>query len=253
MSHHYLQFDHVHYTYPNGFHALRGISFLLRHGEKVALVGTNGSGKSTLLLHTNGLLLPQEGSINVGGIPINKQTLPLVRQSVGLVFQNPDDQLFMPTLEEDVAFGPRNMHLPPDEVEKRVNQALESVGATEWRKQAGHQLSGGQKRCAAIATVLSMEPNVLVMDEPTSNLDAKARRQLIRLIQGFGHTCLIATHDIPLVFEICTRTMVLHEGRIIADGDTQQVLRNKEVQEKTGIETEQFPPELVLSKKQLGL
>lgn len=246
MSHHYLQFDHVHYTYPNGFHALRGISFLLRHGEKVALMGTNGSGKSTLLLHTNGLLLPQEGSINVGGIPISKQTLPLVRQSVGLVFQNPDDQLFMPTLEEDVAFGPRNMKLPLDEVKRRVNQALESVGATEWRKRAGHQLSGGQKRCGAIATVLSMEPNVLVMDEPTSNLDAKARRQLIRLIQGFGHTCLIATHDIRLAMEVCNRTMVLHEGELIADGETKQVLQTPDVIEKTGMEVEQFPSWLVL-------
>lgn len=246
MSHHYLQFDHVHYTYPNGFHALRGISFLLRHGEKVALMGTNGSGKSTLLLHTNGLLLPQEGSINVGGIPISKQTLPLVRQSVGLVFQNPDDQLFMPTLEEDVAFGPRNMKLPLDEVKRRVNQALESVGATEWRKRVGHQLSGGQKRCGAIATVLSMEPNVLVMDEPTSNLDAKARRQLIRLIQGFGHTCLIATHDIRLTMEVCNRTIVLHEGEVIADGETKQVLQTPDVIEKTGMEVEQFPPWLVL-------
>ncbi|MBQ8519855.1 MAG: ABC transporter ATP-binding protein [Bacteroides sp.] len=246
MSHHYLRFDHVHYTYPNGFHALRDISFCLGHGEKVALIGTNGSGKSTLLLHTNGLLLPQEGSINVGGIPVSRQTLPLIRRAVGLVFQHPDDQLFMPTIEEDVAFGPLNMNLPPEEVERRVTQALESVGGSDWRYRGGHQLSGGQKRSAAIATVLSMEPDILIMDEPTSNLDAKARRQFIRLIQGFPHTCLIATHDIGLVRELCPRTLVIHEGSLIADGDTSQVLANKGVQEKTGIEAEQFPPPLVV-------
>ena len=246
MSHHYLRFDQVHHTYPNGYQALRGVSFLLHHGEKVALVGPNGSGKSTLLLHTNGLLLPQEGSIHIGDIPLCKQTLPIIRRTVGFVFQNPDDQLFMPTLEEDVAFGPLNMNLPSDEVRRRVTRALESVGATEWKNRGGHQLSGGQKRCGAIATVLSMEPSILVMDEPTSNLDAKSRRQLIQLIKGFEHTCLIATHDIAFVREVCTRSLVLHEGELIADGNTQTVLQMPEVIEKTGIETEQFTPTLVL-------
>ena len=246
MSHHYLKFDHVHYTYPNGHRALKDISFTLHHGDKAALIGTNGSGKSTLLLHTNGLLLPQSGSIDVGGVPISKQTLPLVRRTVGLVFQNPDDQLFMPTIEEDVAFGPMNMNLPPDEVNKRVQQALKDVGASEWRERAAHQLSGGQKRCASIATVLSMGPDILVMDEPTANLDAKARRQLVRLIQGFSHTCLIATHDIRMVIEVCNRVLVLHEGQLIADGDSQTVLQMPEVIEKTGIETEQFTSTLVL-------
>lgn len=239
MSHHYLRFDQVHHTYPNGYQALRGVSFLLHHGEKVALVGPNGSGKSTLLLHTNGLLLPQEGSIHIGDIPLCKQTLPIIQRTVGFVFQNPDDQLFMPTLEEDVAFGPLNMNLPSDEVERRVNRALESVGATEWRMRGGHQLSGGQKRCGAIATVLSMEPSILVMDEPTSNLDAKSRRQLIQLIKGFEHTCLIATHDIAFVREVCTRTLILHEGELIGDDTTYNILHDKTILEKTGIETEQ--------------
>lgn len=235
MSHHYLRFDQVHYAYPNGYPALRGVSFTLHHGEKVALAGTNGSGKSTLLLHTNGLLLPRQGSVNVGGIPVTRQTLPLVRQTVGLIFQNPDDQLFMPTIEEDVAFGPLNMHLPPDEVERRVTDALESVGATAWRKRAGYQLSGGQKRSAAIATVLSMQPDILVMDEPTSNLDAKARRQFIDLIHHFRHTCFIATHDVGLMWELCPRLLVMHEGRLLADGATRTLLYDKEVQEKTGL------------------
>lgn len=236
MSHHYIRFDNVHYVYANGYKALKGISFFIRHGEKVALVGANGAGKSTLLLHINGLLLPQEGSVNVGDIPIDKKTLPIVRQSVGLVFQNPDDQLFMPTVEEDVAFGPMNMKLPQQEIERRVTQALEAVGATELRKRAGYQLSGGQKRSVAVATVLSMEPNILVMDEPSSNLDPKARRQIINLIQSFKHTCLIATHDLDMVWELCERTIVMKDGKIIADGGTKEIFNNKALLEQSGLE-----------------
>lgn len=223
MSHHYLRFDNVHYTYANGYEALKGVSFRIGHGEKVALVGANGAGKSTVALHTNGLLLPRQGSVNVGDIPVTTQTLPLVRQSVGLVFQNPDDQLFMPTVEEDVAFGPINMKLPAAEVERRVAQALEAVGASALRHRAGYQLSGGQKKSVSIATVLSMEPNILVMDEPTSNLDPRARRQLINLIASFEHTCLIATHDLDMVCELCPRTIVMNDGRVVADGTTEDI------------------------------
>lgn len=223
MSHHYLRFDNVHYTYANGYEALKGVSFRIGHGEKVALVGANGAGKSTVALHTNGLLLPRQGSVNVGDIPVTTQTLPLVRQSVGLVFQNPDDQLFMPTVEEDVAFGPINMKLPAAEVERRVAQALEAVGASALRHRPGYQLSGGQKKSVSIATVLSMEPNILVMDEPTSNLDPRARRQLINLIASFEHTCLIATHDLDMVCELCPRTIVMNDGRVVADGTTEDI------------------------------
>lgn len=223
MSHHYLRFDNVHYTYANGYEALKGVSFRIGHGEKVALVGANGAGKSTVVLHTNGLLLPRQGSVNVGDIPVTTQTLPLVRQSVGLVFQNPDDQLFMPTVEEDVAFGPINMKLPATEVERRVAQALEAVGASALRHRAGYQLSGGQKKSVSIATVLSMEPNILVMDEPTSNLDPRARRQLINLIASFEHTCLIATHDLDMVCELCPRTIVMNDGRVVMDAPTEDI------------------------------
>lgn len=224
MSHHYLQFDNVHYRYPNGYEALKGVTFRITHGEKVALIGANGAGKSTLVLHTNGLLLPTAGSVNVGDVPVGKKTLALIRQSVGLVFQNPDDQLFMPTVEEDVAFGPVNMGLPEEEVDRRVKAALEAVGAFSLLKQASYRLSGGQKRSVAIATVLSMEPNVLVMDEPTSNLDPRARQQLILLIRSFAHTCLIATHDLDMVRQLCGRTLVMKDGLVVADRATEEIL-----------------------------
>ena len=236
MSHHYIRFDNVHYTYSNGYEALKGISFRIGHGEKVAFVGANGAGKSTLVLHTNGLLFPTKGRVNVGDVPIVKKTLPLIRQTVGLVFQNPDDQLFMPTVEDDVAFGPMNMKLPAEEVERRVLQALEDVGALTLRKRASYQLSGGQKRSVAIATVLSMEPNILVMDEPSSNLDPKARRQLINLVKSFTHTCLIATHDLEMVWELCERTIVMKDGLIIADGNTRDIFCDKSLLEESGLE-----------------
>lgn len=211
-----MRFKNVHYAYPNGYEALRGVSFEIKHGEKVALVGANGAGKSTVVLHSNGLLLPTSGEVNVGDVPVSQQTLPLIRQTVGLVFQNPDDQLFMPTVEEDVAFGPLNMKLPCEEVERRVVRSLEAVGALALRHRASHQLSGGQKRSVAIATVLAMEPDILVLDEPTSGLDPAARRQVIELIRSFSHTCLIVTHDMEMVRELCPRTIVMEEGKVIS-------------------------------------
>lgn len=236
MSHHYLQFDDVHYRYPNGYEALCGLSFYITHGEKVALVGANGAGKSTLLLHINGLLMPSQGTVVMGGIPLTRKTLPLVRQSVGLVFQDSDNQLFMPTVEEDVAFGPSNMRLESEEIERRVTEALDAVGALHLRKSSPFQLSGGQKKRVAIATVLSMEPSVLVMDEPTSNLDPRARRQIIDLIRRFSHTTLIATHDMEMVLDLCDRTIVMKEGRIVADGNTRHVFADLALLEDCGLE-----------------
>lgn len=229
MSHHYVKFDHVSYTYPGGYEALKDVSLYISHGEKVAIVGANGAGKSTLMLHVNGLLQPTSGSVTIGDIPITKSTLPIIRQTVGLVFQNPDDQLFMPTVEEDVAFGPVNMKLPDDEVERRVVMALEAVGATSLRKRAIYQLSGGQKRSVAIATVLSMEPDILVLDEPSSNLDPHSRRLMMEQLRRFKQTCIVTTHDIDMVKELCARTIVMAEGRIIADGATEDVFRDEEV------------------------
>ena len=236
MSHHYLRFDDVHYRYPNGYEALCGVSFRITHGEKVALVGANGAGKSTLLLHTNGLLMPSQGGVVLGGIALTRRTLPLVRQSVGLGFQDSDNQLFMPTVEEDVAFGPSNMRLEPEEIRRRVTEALDAVGALDLRGESPFRLSGGQKKRVAIATVLAMEPSVLVMDEPTSNLDPRARRQIIDLIRRFSHTTLIATHDMEMVLDLCDRTIVMKEGRIVADGSTRHVFGDLALLEECGLE-----------------
>ena len=236
MSHHYLRFDDVHYRYPNGYEALCGVSFRITHGEKVALVGATGAGKSTLLLHTNGLLMPSQGEVVMGGITLTRRTLPLVRQSVGLVFQDSDNQLFMPTVEEDVAFGPANMRLEPEEIRRRVTEALDAVGALDLREASPFRLSGGQKKRVAIATVLAMEPSVLVMDEPTSNLDPRARRQIIDLIRRFSHTTLVATHDMEMVLDLCDRTIVMKEGRIVADGSTRHVFGDLALLEECGLE-----------------
>ncbi len=229
MSHHFIKFTDVKYKYSDGTEALKGVTFTVTHGERVALLGLNGCGKSTLLLHTNGLLLPTSGEVNVGDVPVTKDTLPEMRRAVGMVFQNPDDMLFMPTVFDDVAFGPRNMKLPEKEVERRAQGALEAVGMFEFYKKASFQLSGGQRRSVAIASVLSMEPNILVLDEPTSNLDIRARRRLIDLLSQFHHTLLIATHDLDLAMELCPRTLLMDDGKIIADGSTESILSDKTI------------------------
>lgn len=235
MSHHYIEFKNVSYRYAGGTKALKDVSFRINHGEKVALLGKNGAGKSTALLLTDGLLLPSEGTVDVGGIPVTKKTLPTIRRSVGMVFQNPDDQLFMPTVEEDVAFGPLNMQLPPEEVEKRVREALETVGCSDLAKRSPMQLSGGQKRRVAIATVLSMQPSIMVLDEPTSNLDWGARESVVEMIDRFMHTCLIASHDLALVKKICKRALVMADGRLEADCPIEEVFENDEILKYLGI------------------
>ncbi|MEE8398413.1 MAG: ABC transporter ATP-binding protein, partial [Desulfobacterales bacterium] len=196
MSHHIVEIEDLQFAYPDGTSALDGVSFRITHGESVAIVGANGAGKSTLLLHLNGYLTPTRGSIRIGDFPLTKSTLRDVRRTVGMVFQDPDDQLFMPTVYDDVAFGPLNFGLSPEAVEDRVVQALETVGALHLKDRPPYKLSGGEKRSVSIATVLSMAPDILVMDEPTSNLDPKARRHLIELLQTFQHTKIIATHDL---------------------------------------------------------
>ncbi len=224
MSHHFIRFTDVHYAYPDGTEALKGITFTATHGERVAILGLNGSGKSTLLLQTNGLLLPTSGEVNIGDVPVTKKTASLVRQAVGMVFQDPDDMLFMPTVYDDVAFGPRNMNLPEEEVQRRVTDALRAVGLEDTSSKAAFQLSGGQRRSVAIASVLSMEPDILVLDEPSANLDLSARRNLIDLLNTFHHTILLATHDLEMALELCPRAILLSEGSIIADAPTPQVI-----------------------------
>lgn len=227
MSHHYLRFEQVCHRYPDGHEALRDVSFEVTHGEKVAVIGANGAGKSTLLLHTDGLLLPTSGQVIVGGVPVTRRTLPTIRRTVGYLFQQPDDQLFMPTVGEDVAFGPANMELDDAEIERRVAEALAAVGATDLRDHSPNRLSGGQKKRVAIATILAMEPSILVMDEPTAALDPMARQQLVELLRTFRHTTLIATHDMELVRELCPRVLVLHRGTLAADGPTNELLANR--------------------------
>lgn len=238
MSHHFVKFSNVSYTYPNGYKALNNVSFNITHGEKVAFLGRNGAGKSTALLHTNGLLMAQSGEVNIGGVIVTKKTLPLVREHVGMVFQDPDDQLFMPTVEDDVAFGPRNMRLPESDVERRVVEALTAVGALELRKRAPYQLSGGQRRNVALATVLSMEPCILVLDEPTSNLDLPSRRQFIDIVKGFSHTCIIASHDLAMVKELCQRAIVIEDGKVAADAPLDDVLSDRSIMEMLGLDKE---------------
>ncbi|MDE6300006.1 MAG: energy-coupling factor ABC transporter ATP-binding protein [Muribaculaceae bacterium] len=226
MSHHFIRFTDVWHKYPDGTEALKGINFNITHGEKVALLGLNGSGKSTLLLHTNGLLLPTSGEVNIGDVPVSKKTAPLVRRTVGMVFQNPDHMLFMPTIYDDVAFGPRNMGLPEPEVDRRVKEALRAVNLSDVAEKSAFQLSGGQRRGAAIASVLSMEPSIMVLDEPTANLDARARRKLIDLLRGFSHTILIATHDFPMAKELCPRSILIADGKVASDGPTSEIIAN---------------------------
>ena len=236
MSHHIVEVSDLRYSYPDGTKALRGVSFRITHGESVAVVGENGAGKSTLLLHLNGYLTPQHGSVRIGDYPLTKDTLQEVRRTVGMVFQDPDDQLFMPTVREDVAFGPLNLGLPVKEVEERVKAALERVGASGLRDRAPYHLSGGQKRAVAIATVLAMSPDILVMDEPSSNLDPGARRRLINLLHSFQHTKIIATHDLDLVLDLCRRTIVFHQGKLAADGPTEEIFRDGALLEACGLE-----------------
>ncbi len=229
MSHHIVEAKNLEFAYPDTTPALLGISFTIRHGESVAIVGANGAGKSTLLLHLNGYLTPTSGQVRIGDFPLTKETLQEVRRTVGMVFQDPDDQLFMSTVYDDVAFGPLNLGLPIDEVHSRVKIALQTVGVLDLKDRPAHRLSSGQKRRVAIATVLSMSPDILVMDEPTSGLDPQARRQLIEMLKTFKHSKIIATHDLDMVLDLCERTIIIHEGKIQADGLTSDIFQDEKL------------------------
>ncbi len=236
MSHHIIEAKELQYSYPDGTVGLAGLSFRISHGESVALVGENGAGKSTLLLHTNGCLFPSGGSLRIGDCLLSKKNLNTIRRTVGMVFQNPDDQLFMPTVFDDVAFGLLNLGLPENEIETKVMQSLETVGAGHLRKRPPYKLSQGEKRAVSIAVVLAMSPDILVMDEPTSSLDPKSRRRLIELLKTFKHTKIIATHDLDLALDICERTIVIHQGRITADGRTLEIFKDKELLNRSSLE-----------------
>lgn len=230
-----LQVRDLSFSYHDGRAALHGVSFQMCEGDKVALVGPNGAGKSTLMLHLNGILTGQ-GEVTIGRQRLSRENLPAVRAMVGLVFQNPDDQLFSPTVFEDVAFGPLHMGLPMDEVESRVNSALEAVRMSGFRDRLSHHLSVGEKKRIAIATVLSMDPQILVLDEPSAGLDPRGRRTLINLLRDLPITMLVSTHDMRLVQELFPRTIMMDEGRIVADGMTKDILENENLLAAHGLE-----------------
>jgi cobalt/nickel transport system ATP-binding protein len=236
VSHHLVQVINLSHAYADGTESLSGVSLTLTHGESLAVVGANGAGKTTLLLHLVGVLTATAGEVRVGDLPLTRKTLPLIRRAVGFVFQDPDDQLFMPTVEEDVAFGPLNLDLPPTEVEARVAEALKAVAAEHLRCRPPDRLSGGEKRAAAIATVLALHPDILIMDEPSAGLDPRARRQLIDLLRTFQHTKIIATHDLDLALDVCARTIILSRGAVVADGPTPAILTDAELLDRTGLE-----------------
>jgi cobalt/nickel transport system ATP-binding protein len=214
----------VGFAYPDGRVALDGVDLEIGPGERVAVLGPNGAGKSTLVLHLNGILDAQRGEVMIGGLPVVKRNLAEIRRRVGIVFQDPDDQLFMPTVRDDVAFGPAQAGLRDADLARRVAAALGAVGMSDRRDAAPHHLSFGQRRRVAIATVLATDPDVLVLDEPTANLDPAARRELTDVLTSLDVTLLVVTHDLPYALETCGRAVVLDGGRIVADGSTAEVL-----------------------------
>jgi cobalt/nickel transport system ATP-binding protein len=212
------------YAYPDGHQALFGVDLHVHAGERVALLGPNGAGKTTLVLHLNGILAAGAGAVSVSGLPVEKRNLQEIRRRVGVVFQDPDDQLFMATVGEDVAFGPANMGVRGAELERRVLDALDMVGMADFVDRPPHHLSFGQRRRVAVATVLAMEPEIVVLDEPSSNLDPASRRELADILRSLDVTLLMVTHDLPYALELCPRSVVIHDGVVVADGSTYDVL-----------------------------
>ncbi|HNY49512.1 MAG TPA: ATP-binding cassette domain-containing protein [Smithella sp.] len=236
MSHHIVEFKNVSFRYPDGTLALKDISFRITHGESVGIIGANGAGKSTLLMHMNGYLMPTSGTVNIGDVYLTQKTQQEIRRKVGIVFQNPDDQLFMPTVYEDVAFGPLNLGLDEAAVRERVNFALNLVNGLELKNKPPHHLSCGQKSAVAIASVIAMEPDILAMDEPAANLDPRSRRLLINLLKTFAHSKIIASHDLDLIMDVCRRCIIIREGTVVADGPVSEILADKKLLEENNLE-----------------
>ena len=236
MSQNVVTLKNVAYDYQDGTSALQDVSFALAQGETAALIGSNGAGKSTLLSILLGLVFPVTGSVEIYGEDLTRKNAGVLRSKLGMVFQNPDDQLFMPTVVDDVAFGPLNMGLSQAEAESRAMEMLDKVGAAQLKKRSPHRLSTGEKRAVTIAAVLAMMPEILVMDEPTAGLDPWSRRRLMNLLGQFAQTKLIATHDLDFALEVCGRVLVLQDGRIAADGPACDILRNKELLESCRLE-----------------
>jgi len=217
------------HAYPDGHQALFGVDLHVHQGERVALLGPNGAGKTTLVLHLNGILTAGAGTVSVSGLPVEKANLKEIRRRVGIVFQDPDDQLFMASVRQDVAFGPANLGVRGAELDRRVMAALEQVGMAEFADRPPHHLSFGQRRRVAVATVLVMSPEILVLDEPSSNLDPASRRELADILRSLDVTVLMVTHDLPYALELCPRSVVLHDGQVVADGRTYDLLTDHEL------------------------
>lgn len=224
------------FSYPDGRLALRGVDLDIAGGERVAVLGPNGAGKTTLALHLNGIHEPSSGSVTIGGVAVIEDNLEAIRREVGIVFQDSNDQLFMPNVGEDVAFGPANLGVRGADLEERVAGALAAVGGGELSSRPSHHLSGGERRRAALATVLAMDPGVLVFDEPSSDLDLVGRRELVATLQGLPMTQVIITHDLPLALELCTRALIMRAGVITADGVTQELLGDADLLEENRLE-----------------
>jgi len=219
----------VRHVHPDGHCALDGIDLAVTAGERVAVLGPNGAGKTTLMLHLNGVLAPSSGTVRIGGLPVARNTLREIRRRVGLVFQDPDDQLFMPTVAQDVAFGPANFGVPAAELDARVREALEAVGMTEHAGRNTARLSAGQRRRVALATVLACRPDVLVLDEPSTDLDPVARRELAEVLLGIDATLLLVTHDLPYAAQVCSRAVIVSDGRLVADGPITALLADADL------------------------
>lgn len=231
-----LKIKDLSFTYEDGNKVLDGLNLTAHDGESIGIVGANGIGKSTLMKLLVGLYLNFEGELEVAGHPVNKKNLSHIREHVGYVFQDSDSQLFLSTVEEDVAFGPQNYGLSGEEVKRRVDEALEKVHITHLRGKHNYKLSGGEKKLAAIATILSMEPDIIIMDEPSIALDPRNRRNLIGILNEIQALKIITSHDLDFIMDTCTRSLLLDEGRIIADGDVKDILTNKELLEEHGLE-----------------
>ncbi len=229
MSHIHVEVENIRFSYENGREILKEVSFFGKEQDSIGIIGANGAGKSTLLKLLVGLEIADSGHIRVEEIPLEKQTLSKIREKIGYVFQDADSQLFMTTVEEDVAFAPRNYGLPEEEVEKRVAWALESTGITHLKEKQIYKLSGGEKKLASIATILSMNPDILLLDEPSVALDPKNRRNLIRILQKFSHLKIVTSHDLDFIWDTCERTILMDDGKIVADGKTEEILTNEKL------------------------
>lgn len=230
-----IQFQNVSFAYDKAHPVIEDLSFTIAKGETVGLIGANGAGKSTIMKLMLGLL-EGNGQISVCGLPVNKTNLPAVRQKLGFVLQDSDNQMFMPTVYEDMIFGPRNYGISKEQTEKRVDQVLAQLGLQELKYRHNHKISGGEKRMAAIATILAMEPDVILMDEPSTALDPVNRRTVIRTICALPQTKLIASHDLDMILDTCDRVLLLSHGKIVADADAETILRDKELLEANRME-----------------